>query len=87
MEEIQVHNPSTGDFLYAVKEADEQSITAVYQQAHQVQKQIAAMSVKQRAQEIVKISDYLIAHREHIIDRVVSETGKSRFEALSNELF
>ena len=87
MEEIQVHNPSTGDFLYAVKEADEQSITAVYQQAHQVQKQIAAMSVKQRAQEIVKISDYLIAHREEIIDRVVSETGKSRFEALSNELF
>jgi acyl-CoA reductase-like NAD-dependent aldehyde dehydrogenase len=44
------------------------------------------MTVKQRAQEIVKISDYLIQHREHIIDRLVSETGKTRFEALSNEL-
>ncbi|MFO7684434.1 MAG: aldehyde dehydrogenase family protein, partial [Chloroflexota bacterium] len=86
MNSIQVRNPNNGQLLYEVTAADEGKITAVFQRARSVQSQIAAMTVKQRAQEIVKISDYLIHHREHIIDRLVSETGKTRFEALSNEL-
>ncbi len=87
MEKIQVHNPSNKAFLYEVTPADDAKITAVFQRAREVQKQIAAMTVEERVQEVIKISDYLIQNREAIIDRVVSETGKTRFEALSNELF
>lgn len=87
MSSIQITNPHSGQLLYEMKEADEGEITAVFQRAQSVQPQIAALSVKQRAQEIVKISDYLVQNREAIIDRIVSETGKTRFEALSNEIF
>ncbi|MCA9970607.1 MAG: aldehyde dehydrogenase family protein, partial [Anaerolineales bacterium] len=87
MATIAVHNPRTGQFLYEVEEAGDEAVTAVFQRARAVQPQIAALSVEERAREIVKISDYLVAHREAIIDRLVAETGKTRFEALSNELF
>ncbi|MCB8986033.1 MAG: aldehyde dehydrogenase family protein [Ardenticatenaceae bacterium] len=87
MATLAVHNPRTGQFLYEVEEAGDETVTAVFQRARAVQPQIAAMSVAERAREIVKISDYLVAHREAIIDRLVAETGKTRFEALSNELF
>lgn len=87
MEMLKINNPASKIFLYETAPASAEEIDAVFVRARQVQKDIAAMSVEGRVQEMVKISNYLIDHHEQIIDRLVSETGKPRFEALSNEVF
>ncbi|MHC4363469.1 MAG: aldehyde dehydrogenase family protein, partial [Planctomycetota bacterium] len=84
---LKVHSPNTGEFLYEVKPAAPAGIEAAYQRARQVQPKIAALSLDARVREMVKISDYVIDHQEAIIDRLTRETGKSRFDALSTEIF
>ncbi|OGO33480.1 MAG: hypothetical protein A2Z16_16095 [Chloroflexi bacterium RBG_16_54_18] len=77
----------TGQLLYEVAQADSARIQQVYRDAHRVQLQVAALTVQQRVLEMVKISDYLLAHQEELLERLVCETGKTRFDALSTELF
>lgn len=84
---IRISNPATGEFLYEVVPADGSELAAVFQQARQAQSRIAAMPLSERIACMVKINDYIIAHQEQIIDRLVCETGKTRFDALSTELF
>ncbi len=84
---ISVQNPSTGEFLYDLEPATTTEIEAAYQRAKDIQPKISSMSLDERIHEIAKISDYVIAHQEEIIDRIVLETGKSRFDALSTEIF
>ena len=84
---INVINPLTKESLYDIEPIKEKELEAVFVKAKSIQKEIASLSVKDRVKEIVKISDYLIEHHKFICDRVVSETGKTTFEALSNELF
>jgi len=84
---INVVNPLTKEQLYDIEPMQEKELKVVFDRAEVVQQKIAALTVKERINEIVKISDYLIEHHKIICDRVVSETGKTAFEALSNELF
>jgi len=84
---IKVSNPLTGEQLYEIKELESNELSQVFDKARIAQQKIASMSIKDRIREVVKISDYLIDHYQSIVDKVVSETGKTRFEALSNELF
>ena len=84
---INVVNPLTKEALYDFEPMAGAELKAVCDKARKTQKLIAAMSVKERISEVVKISTYLIENYESISDRVVSETGKTKFEALSNEIF
>ncbi len=84
---IKVANPLTGEALYEVEEADKKQLDDIFSKVREVQKKISKLTIKERIQEVVKISDYLIKNHQSITDRVVSETGKTKFEALSNELF
>ena len=84
---IQVTNPATGEFLYEVAETPESEMPAIFAQAREAQKRIVAMPLKERMSHVTAVSDYIIAHQEEIIDRLVRETGKTRFDALSTELF
>ncbi len=87
MNNLRINNPITGDLLYEVAQADAAHIQQVYLDARLVQPQITALSVRQRVQEMVKISDYLLTYQEEMLERLVRETGKTRFDALSTELF
>lgn len=84
---IEVKNPVTGEFLYEVVPAVETELALVFGRAREAQKRAAAMPLSERIARVTAISDYLIAHQEQIIDRLVRETGKTRFDALSTELF
>lgn len=84
---IEVKNPATSKLLYELQAAGEKEISAAYDTACEAQQKIGTMSVGQRVTEIIKISKYLIDHYEEIAQRIVDETGKSKFEALSNEIF
>lgn len=84
---IKVVNPLTKEALYDIEPMQEKQLGAIFEKASGIQTKIAKLSVKERAAEVVKISEYLIENHKSICDRVVSETGKTSFEALSNELF
>jgi acyl-CoA reductase-like NAD-dependent aldehyde dehydrogenase len=45
------------------------------------------MSVTERVTEVLKLRDYIISNREKIITRLISETGKSRVDAYTSEIF
>lgn len=84
---IQICNPATGEFLYDVAETPQSEMASVFARAREAQKQIAVMTLTARIAEVIKVNDYIIAHQEQIIDRLVRETGKTRFDVLSTELF
>ena len=86
-ETIDVHNPRTGEVLYTISEASEADIRAAYETAGAVSQKLAAMSVRERVAEAAKLKQYILDNKETIIDRVVSETGKSRMDALISEIF
>jgi acyl-CoA reductase-like NAD-dependent aldehyde dehydrogenase len=84
---ISVSNPLSGDRLYDFEPMSDQQLAEVFSKARQMQKRISAMTISERVSEAVKISKYIIDNYEAIVAQLIAETGKTRFEALSNELF
>lgn len=84
---INIANPLTKENLYELEPVAPSELTKIFTRAREIQKEIATMSVSERISEIVKISSFLIEHHKEVADRVVAETGKTAFEALSNEIF
>lgn len=82
-----IQNPINKKKLYEIEEANIQQVEKVFHIAREMQAVLKNMPVKKRVEEILKINDYVITHREEIITRIVEETGKSRFDALSSEIF
>ena len=86
-EEIEVRNPRTGELLYRLPNANPQQIERVYSAARTAAVKLRDMTVRQRLDETLKLKRYILEHREAIVDRVISETGKSRMDALLSEVF
>ncbi|MBL4734063.1 MAG: aldehyde dehydrogenase family protein, partial [Flavobacteriales bacterium] len=84
---IDVINPITLEKLYDIEETDQGGVDQVYRNARSVQTKIAAMSVAERVIEVLKLRDYVIENREELMTRVIRETGKSRVDAFTSELF
>ncbi|PCJ87833.1 MAG: aldehyde dehydrogenase [Flavobacteriales bacterium] len=84
---IDVLNPITLEKLYEIEETEQPKINEVYKRARAAQLTIAALSVKQRVKEVLKIRDYVIDNREKLITQLIKETGKSRTDAYTSELF
>jgi acyl-CoA reductase-like NAD-dependent aldehyde dehydrogenase len=87
METIRIHSPLSGEFLYEVPIAGDEELQAVFRRARQVQPQIAALPLEERIRQVARISDVLAKNQEALVDRLVGETGKTRFDALSTEIF
>ena len=84
---IKVVNPLTKEDLYSIEPAGDEELKPVFAKARSVQRKIHTLSIKERIREAVKISQYLIDNYRRVTERIVRETGKTKFEALSNELF
>ncbi len=82
-----IQNPINKKKLYDLQESTTQQVEQVYIKARNIQAVLKNMPIKKRIEEILKINDYIIAHQEEILTRIVEETGKSRFDALSSEVF
>jgi acyl-CoA reductase-like NAD-dependent aldehyde dehydrogenase len=85
--DIRVYNPRNGAYLYSITEPDEADIAAVYDKADAAHAVISKMSVRDRVRETGKLKKYILQHKEEIVDRIVSETGKPRLEAMLTEIF
>src|SRR5687767_13647960 len=84
---ISVLNPIVNKELYTITEPTDAELQKVFTTAKAIQQKIADMTVQQRISEMLKINDFILANREHIIDRIVEETGKARVDCLVSEVF
>lgn len=82
-----ITNPVTGAALYQIPEATDTQIAEVFSRAHKAFDIIRKMTVRQRLDECNKLLAYIRDNRESILDRVMAETGKTRYEALLSEIF
>jgi acyl-CoA reductase-like NAD-dependent aldehyde dehydrogenase len=82
-----VSDPVSGEKLYEVTEPDAAALDAVYARAHTAYELVRKMTVRQRLDECGKLLEYIRENRESILDRVIAETGKTRYEALISEIF
>ena len=85
--DLQISNPRTGEPLYLLKQADDAAIASAYAGARAVAPALAALSVKQRMAELTKLYNYIRDNREAIVERIVSECGKTRTEGMLTEIF
>lgn len=87
MSSIQVQSPIDKSVLYAIQDADEAEVRQIYEKARSVFETVRNLSLQERLDACRKIQLYIVEHREEIIDCIVKENGKSRFDCLSNEIF
>lgn len=82
-----VVNPINLEKLYDIQETSEQEVQKMFETAKAVQLKIADLTVDQRVKEALKIKEYIIANREMILTRIIQETGKSRVDGMTSEIF
>lgn len=85
MNTFTVKNPSLYQEIYSVQE--ETNIENIFKIAKEKSSQIEKISIDERLNYLDKIQKYILENREYIIDKIISETGKARFDALTSEIF
>ena len=86
---IVVHDdrPDTGYKRFNLEDSTPENIKTVYELARKVQPQIRKWGVKKRLGFITNLKAVILANQERILDRVQEDTGKSRFDAITAEIF
>lgn len=84
---ISVENPITGKELYKINEATDSQVQDARNKARAIEKKIASMSLDERISEVLKINDWVLKNVDFILDSVIMETGKSRFDGFTSEVF
>ncbi len=84
---FEVLNPITEQTLYTISDTSTSDVQKVFQNVRAAQQVIAQKSIDWRIKEIYKIRDYIKANREEITNKIIEETGKARFDALTSEIF
>ena len=87
VEKFDIQNPITSEILYSIEGPSDQQLDKAFQIACEAQHAIAARSVKDRIQEVMRLSDWILDHDDLIMDRLIAETGKVRFDAFTSEIF
>lgn len=82
-----VTNPVTGETLYEIADTPVSQLEEVFARARKAYEVIRKMTVRQRLDETMKLLHYIRDNRESILDRVMAETGKTRYEAMLSEIF
>ncbi len=66
---------------------DQEDVTAIYDSARQAQKEIREWPVKKRLEFVTHLKAVILKNQEKILDHVQADTGKSRFDAITAEIF
>lgn len=86
---IVVHDdgPDPGNKKIDLENPSPEDIKAVYEVARKVQPDIREWGAKKRLEVIINLKAVILANQERILDRVQKDTGKSRFDAITAEIF
>lgn len=81
-----VLNPATGEIVKTLPVCSRDEVLAAVERARKAQQEWGAKSFGERGRILLSVRDWMLDHREEVLDTIVSETGKPRIEALSTEL-
>ncbi len=84
---VTVTNPINLQELYSFDEPSAAELDQVFARSRAMEPVLRKMSVKERIGHMVNVRQYIIDNREWILDRIIEETGKSRMDALTAEVF
>ncbi len=84
--EVVVRDPRTQKVLYSFNEPSDAEVEAAFVRARAAFDKIRTMPVSARLRETLKLRDYVLKHKEKIVDRLVQETGKARLDALMSDV-
>lgn len=87
MSSIPILNPQTGETLYEIQECHDEEIGNIYVQAQTVQLRLSDMHLDMRAELAHNLMHHIQEKQEVILDQIVAETGKSRTDGLTSEIF
>ncbi len=85
--QVTVTNPITLQPLYSFNEPTSVELDLVFARARAMEPVLRKMPVKERVAHMNNVRQYVIDNREWILDRIIEETGKSRMDALTAEVF
>ncbi|HEY0708515.1 MAG TPA: aldehyde dehydrogenase family protein [Polyangia bacterium] len=83
---LRIENPATGALLRELASTTEAEVVAALARARAVQPAWAALSVRERGAALRKLSGILMRDEE-LIETIVRESGKPRYEAEAVEVF
>jgi acyl-CoA reductase-like NAD-dependent aldehyde dehydrogenase len=84
---IDKHNPRNGALLYSFQEPSDAELEAVMQRARAAYEKVSQMSIAARVQEILKLSRYLVEHKDAIAAKLIAENGKCLCDAMIGDIF
>lgn len=79
---IAVDNPATGAVVGHVADASTQEVAQAVARARQAQPGWAELSARSRAEFFTRGRQWLLTHRQEIIDSIVAENGKTEEDAI-----
>lgn len=71
----------------AYENPEESDVARIFARARQAQPEILSWGVKKRLEFITRLKAIIIARQADILDRIQADTGKSRTDALTAEIF
>ncbi len=80
-------NPATGELLGSVPVNTQRELTAAVAASHAAQAAWARYSFAERRARLLRMRQFVMDHIDEIAAMISSETGKSRMDALSTEVF
>src|SRR5688572_14532223 len=74
-------SPATGERIGQIEVMAEDAVKRAVASARQAQRSWGELSVKERAERVLRFCDRLVEHAEDLVDLLVLETSKPRLEA------
>src|SRR3954468_5115401 len=84
---IAVENPATGDTIAHVPDLNAQQVADLAQRARTAQPGWEALGFDGRAEVFREMRRWLVQNRERMVQTIVDETGKTREDAQTTEVF
>ena len=83
---VSVDSAVTGQPIYDLTESSQEHVHSLFVQARQAAAELRYIPLQQRQMAVLQIVDYIRDRREHIVDHLCEETGKTRMDALVSEI-
>src|SRR5206468_6760672 len=84
---IPVENPATGDTIAHVPDLSSAEVAALAKRARIAQPAWEALGFEGRAEVFREMRRWFVQNRQRIVQTIVAETGKTREDAQTTELF
>jgi acyl-CoA reductase-like NAD-dependent aldehyde dehydrogenase len=85
-DQIAVENPATGEIIATLPAATEQDVAQMAEKGRQAQPAWEALGFEGRAKVLRRMQKWVLDNDERFVDTLVSETGKTREDAVLAEL-